>query len=136
MNSWDKMLEPHCIYRVFNTAGDLLYIGCSRTPCARLSVHGSSQSWAAEMARIEIVWFENEPEAKRAEAEAVRTESPRHNRLVADPTRIGYKGSRRSKGDGVHCPKCAAAKERLKDAYCRSCMREYQKERRRLLTLC
>lgn len=132
MKSWERMVLPHAVYRVFDATGVLLYIGCSQRIGARLAVHGNTQPWYHEIARIEVEWHPNEPHAKVAEAKAIENEKPKYNRLIADPQKIAEE-PKPARGDGVHCPKCGGEKESQKMAYCRACMRTYQQDRRRLL---
>jgi predicted DNA-binding transcriptional regulator AlpA len=67
------------LYRHFNKEGRLLYVGVSLTAIKRLVEHRNGCAWYRQIARIEVEWFDTRDEALAAEAEAIRTEKPRHN---------------------------------------------------------
>ncbi|MFF9309952.1 GIY-YIG nuclease family protein [Streptomyces sp. NPDC014748] len=67
------------LYRLFDKAGALLYIGISVSPEQRWVQHSDDKPWWSEVARIEFDWHATRAEALRREAEAIRAEKPRHN---------------------------------------------------------
>lgn len=71
--------KPTALYRLYDSAGRLLYIGISYQPDVRFEQHSESKSWWPEVARREVQWFDDRPTAAAAEAIAVRTEDPEHN---------------------------------------------------------
>lgn len=73
------------LYRHFNEAGDLLYVGISLCVVSRLSQHVDGSPWAAEIANITITHFPTRPEALAAEAAAILTENPKYNVVGRKP---------------------------------------------------
>lgn len=67
------------LYRHYDAAGTLLYIGISLKPIRRLETHGHHSSWAASIARIEVEWLGTQEAAAAAEVMAIRNERPAHN---------------------------------------------------------
>lgn len=84
---------PHVVYRVFDKAGVLLYIGCTRDIGSRMAVHKawgnpSEASYRIKLDgdRVETTEFPDFDTAHAAEIEAIRTEAPLWNR-EHNPTR-------------------------------------------------
>lgn len=82
---------PTAVYRLYDEAGGLLYIGKSDQPEVRFSQHERAQIWWREVVTREVVWY---PTARAAEAEedrAIPAERPMYNisglPLTADDTR-------------------------------------------------
>jgi hypothetical protein len=69
----------HCLYRHFDSAGVLLYIGVSLSAVERLSAHNRTARWADKIARVEIERFPTRKAVLDAEAAAIKAESPRYN---------------------------------------------------------
>lgn len=67
------------LYRHFDAADNLLYVGISLTPIYRLSSHVHRSNWSDQIVRVSIEWLEGRPEALAAEAQAIVEESPLHN---------------------------------------------------------
>jgi predicted GIY-YIG superfamily endonuclease len=67
------------VYRLFDAADRLLYIGVSLNPYLRLSHHQSQQEWGSEVVRTELAEFESREAVLEAEATAIRTEAPVYN---------------------------------------------------------
>lgn len=72
-------MKKCALYRHWNAGGVLLYIGQSLTPVHRLGQHVRRASWAHEITKITIEWFDSKALAKQAEKNAIRVELPRHN---------------------------------------------------------
>jgi hypothetical protein len=70
----------YSLYRHFDASGRLLYVGISLYSLVRTIQHRSKSSWFDEVTRIEIVRFASKSEAQQAEAEAIATENPLHNK--------------------------------------------------------
>lgn len=74
--------SPHpdhvALYRFFDSADDLLYIGICREPLKRWYTH-AGKSWWPRVETFRVVWFPSRTEAERAEMEAIRAEHPPHN---------------------------------------------------------
>lgn len=77
------------LYRHFDASGALLYVGISLSAVQRLEQHKQSAVWFANIGRVDVEWFPSRGAALRAEAEAIRSENPAHNkarpRLVSGP---------------------------------------------------
>lgn len=88
--------EPTAVYRLFNAGRDLLYVGMSSSPGTRWESHARSQPWWApdRVALCEVVWYETRPKAAEAERQAIRTENPRYNVLLAKRTNADQKADR------------------------------------------
>ena len=73
------------VYRLYAGDETLLYVGSSNGPHNRYGAHSLTQEWWPDVARKEETWYPKRSDALKAEAEAVRTEKPLHNkRLTAD----------------------------------------------------
>lgn len=70
---------PCAVYRQYDKAGRLLYVGQSQDPLSRFYGHRSASHWAFSVARIEVEWFADRKAALVAEAAAIRAEDPLHN---------------------------------------------------------
>lgn len=77
---------PTCVYRFFDRAGRLLYIGITVNPQSRFTAHAEEKPWWVEVdhSRTQLVWFDTRPEAEKVELIAVRDERPLHNVVTAD----------------------------------------------------
>lgn len=67
------------LYRVYDSAGALLYIGISFKPLIRLADHRRTKHWFGDAAKVTFEYFANRAEAEMAEIQAVTTENPQHN---------------------------------------------------------
>lgn len=76
------MWLDHCrtaLYRLYDEADVLLYIGISHQPDVRFEQHSKTKEWWPQVVRREIQWFDDRPSAAAAEADAIRSEDPEHN---------------------------------------------------------
>lgn len=71
--------RPHYVYRYYDSAGALLYIGCTVNPRARDKQHRASSSWYSEVASVRRIVFPNRWYARQREREAIQAEHPAHN---------------------------------------------------------
>jgi hypothetical protein len=71
--------RPCHLYRHFDTAGVLLYVGISLSTLNRLAQHKTDSHWFEEIARIEIERHPSRAAALAAERKAIANENPRHN---------------------------------------------------------
>jgi hypothetical protein len=69
------------VYRCFDTAGALLYIGSTESLLKRLGIHSTRTSWWAEVADVKDVRYPTIFEARGAERQAIIAENPLYNRL-------------------------------------------------------
>jgi predicted GIY-YIG superfamily endonuclease len=80
----------HWLYRCFDGAGALLYVGVTSDGPKRFRRHGNDREWWPQVARIDIEHFTTKEELLRAETKAIRQERPRHNTLhrAGQPKRV------------------------------------------------
>jgi predicted GIY-YIG superfamily endonuclease len=71
--------ERTALYRHFNAAAELLYVGVSISTMRRLAQHQHSP-WVHEITRIEIQYFVNHEDALKAEKIAIKKEKPLFNK--------------------------------------------------------
>src|SRR5690348_14832319 len=74
---------PTALYRFFDAAGLLLYVGITSDPFGRFDNHCRTKPWRL-VARIEIRWFDSRAAAETAEVAAIRDEWPAWNLAVPD----------------------------------------------------
>lgn len=67
------------LYRHFDKAGALLYVGISAHPLKRQCQHQYA-SWFADISTITLEHFGNRAEAEAAERDVIRNEAPIHNK--------------------------------------------------------
>jgi hypothetical protein len=73
-------VRPAAVYRLYDAAGALLYVGKSIDPDQRTIMgHRGSSPWWTQVARQKVTWFRSEDDALSAEARAIATENPAHN---------------------------------------------------------
>jgi hypothetical protein len=124
--------HPHALYVMYNRKMEPIYVGFSRNLFLRLQYHGYRSPWIEEIAAIKVLWYPDRLQARKAEAELILKLAPKYNQhhnhshlqVAAPPEK------KRSRGDGIHCPKCGNPKESRTKAYCRLCMRLYEYEQR------
>lgn len=67
------------LYRHFDSAGRLLYVGVSLRSTVRLIAHVANAKWADQIATITIERFPTRKAALQAERAAIQAEKPLHN---------------------------------------------------------
>lgn len=67
------------LYRHFDAAGALLYIGCTNNVIRRTEEHETQSQWLPEVATITVEHFRDGVKALEAEAKAIRAENPKYN---------------------------------------------------------
>ncbi len=74
------------LYRHYDKAGQLLYVGISLSVVTRISQHRDKR-WFEDIARIDVQWHCSRHDAEHAEAVAIWRESPKWNvlRPACDP---------------------------------------------------
>lgn len=70
--------QPTALYRIYDSAGALLYVGISLNPLARWSAH-VQRDWWYRVTRIDVAWFDTRREAEAAEREAIKQFDPPYN---------------------------------------------------------
>lgn len=87
------------VYRHFDAAGRLLYVGMAQNPLQRLHGHKTDGApWLHEVASVTIAWLDTRAEAVAEEARAIREESPARNRYVPPPPAPAGKAQHRHEG--------------------------------------
>ena len=76
------------VYWHYDAAGELLYIGCSITPLARMMAHSYGTDWAQKIVTIKLKHFASKGLAHEAEVEAIAKERPLYN-LNHHPSPVG-----------------------------------------------
>ena len=67
------------LYRAFDTADNLLYVGISSQPSERFRQHRADKPWWVRVARIELMHYPNRAAAVEAERHAIQAEAPAYN---------------------------------------------------------
>lgn len=67
------------LYRMYDVAGNVLYIGRTIQPLSRLQNHKSEKDWWEHVRHISLEHFGSAEELRRAELEAIENEHPIHN---------------------------------------------------------
>ncbi|MFI7009999.1 GIY-YIG nuclease family protein [Streptomyces sp. NPDC050145] len=80
--------ERTALYRLYDSAGALLYVGITHDPVARWGSHAATKSWWGDVQRRVLEWHDDRDRAEVAEVEAIRAELPRHN-VAASPIAPG-----------------------------------------------
>lgn len=69
----------HVLYRFFDAADSLLYVGITRDPGYRLRTHEGEKSWWHQVASVTIEHRESREDLRDAELAAIRLENPKYN---------------------------------------------------------
>ncbi|KAA6216422.1 hypothetical protein CP979_05280 [Streptomyces filamentosus] len=77
------------LYRFFDEAGVLLYVGIANDPRVRWSSHAGEKRWWPEVAAKSVEWFATRAEAESAEIAAIIGERPQYNVTHSDTRRPG-----------------------------------------------
>jgi len=78
-------VEATDLYRYFDAAGELLYVGISFHAIVRAGAHRNSAEWWAQVHTMTVERFPTRELAAAAELVAIRTEGPRFNRAGRVP---------------------------------------------------
>lgn len=79
MSTYPHDDQPHFVYRCYDAAGDLLYIGCTYNPPQRMHSHSLISAWFPEVAQVRLLVFPDRRTGFIKEREAIETERPRFN---------------------------------------------------------
>lgn len=71
--------RTHFVYRAYDADGQLLYIGCTKSPQKRMAQHKYDRRWFADATRFRLSGPYPEARAFLLEAEAIKAERPLHN---------------------------------------------------------
>lgn len=70
---------PQALYRFYDAAGRLLYVGITADLPRRLGRHKRDRPWWADVTRVEVAHYPDRENALAAEAEAITDERPLYN---------------------------------------------------------
>jgi hypothetical protein len=70
---------PNYVYRVFDEAGRLIYVGVTNRPTGRITVHVRYKWWAPQAKSVSIEEHPTRSSAEAAEDAAIKAEKPRWN---------------------------------------------------------
>ena len=73
------------LYRHYNSAGALLYVGVSNDVDRRLVQHRRDSRWASDIDKVAVETFPTREDALTAERLAIETEKPLHNTTYSFP---------------------------------------------------
>lgn len=73
------MTASTTLYRLYNAADALLYVGIASNPGRRFEQHRTDKLWWGDVASITLEHHPSREVALEAELAAIRTENPRHN---------------------------------------------------------
>jgi predicted GIY-YIG superfamily endonuclease len=68
------------LYRVFDAADQLLYVGITEDLFKRLSQHRDQSGWFDQASRLVIEWYGTREACRQAESSAIKAERPLWNR--------------------------------------------------------
>lgn len=74
-------VPPYMVYRLYDAAGDLLYVGQTGDFLVRIRGHFQQSRWWSEVDRWFLEPHQTMQSSIDAEIEAIQNEHPRHNRL-------------------------------------------------------
>lgn len=86
----DATASPHVLYRFYDTAGALLYIGITLNPGERWKRHRDEKPWWTEVANITLQQHGSREAVLAAERAAIETETPRYN-VVHNRPKAGHR---------------------------------------------
>ena len=90
--------EPTAVYRFFDAADALLYIGVTASPQTRFTQHAATKPWWPQVARKTVEWHGKRQDAEDAESIAIDTEHPAHN--ITKPSCAAERTARRAARNG------------------------------------
>lgn len=99
------MSQRTAVYRLFNDADVLLYVGISGNFGLRWQQHAQAKPWWPEVHHQTITWYDTREAADEAETKAIATERPLHN--VAKVPRRPAPTPAPSSGDYLSTPQVA-----------------------------
>lgn len=83
------------LYRLYDKADRLLYIGTSADTQTRWEQHAREKLWWSSVARATVEWHPDRTTAMAAERAAIKAEAPLHNdKATPDEVAFPYRGNR------------------------------------------
>lgn len=89
--------KPVAVYRFFDAAGQLIYVGQTADPKERFRRHSAESDWWSEVAHRLVDWWPDKAAAVAEEARLVAEQSPRYN-VQHSPVVVRARNRRRSGG--------------------------------------
>jgi predicted GIY-YIG superfamily endonuclease len=84
---WRQPSPETAVYRIYNAADELLYVGITNDLYVRWTDHKATKPWWREEAhRYDVLWYASREEAAAEERRAIIAERPRHNKLCLLPS--------------------------------------------------
>jgi hypothetical protein len=80
--------RAHVLYRMYDRAQQLLYVGITFDPRARWRAHGEDKFWWTDVASIEIKHFRSRVAAERAERRSIQSDRPLYNVIQYVPKAV------------------------------------------------
>jgi predicted GIY-YIG superfamily endonuclease len=82
----EKLLEPsnQTLYRFYNQANELLYVGITNNPFNRFSGHSKDKEWFKEISHSTFEHYPNRLLVDKAETAAIKLEKPKYNKAKTD----------------------------------------------------
>jgi predicted GIY-YIG superfamily endonuclease len=71
--------RSHVLYRMYDSARQLLYVGITFDPRTRWKAHGEDKAWWTDVSSIDVQHFTSRTAADRAERRAIRSDRPLYN---------------------------------------------------------
>jgi hypothetical protein len=72
-------MKPQTLYRFFDVAGNLLYVGITNTWYQRFHEHEKKSGWFADVSYVTFEGHETRESVRAAEIQAIKTENPCFN---------------------------------------------------------
>ena len=88
-----RLADMHAVYRLFDEAGNLLYIGKSGRAGGRFDDH-AIKAWWPLVRTITLEWHDTAAQAALAEIRAIQAEHPRYNKARPQLKRPAKRASR------------------------------------------
>lgn len=76
------LMPAATVYRAYDAAGTLLYVGVAESWTRRCVQHASDKPWWGQVARMELEHFDDRLAAAQREATLIRDRRPRHNIVI------------------------------------------------------
>lgn len=76
----DRLAKPHFVYRFFDAAGEILYVGCTHNLHKRMVEHACEKPWWGQVAEVESTEYTNGYDAYFAEWIDHQESPGRHSR--------------------------------------------------------